>query len=104
MDRIETSNGGFTVDAAYLADTLGIDPDQLPGLMKEGRITSQCETGQDADAGRFRLSFFHAGRALRLTVDGQGRILGRACFDVPPPPPGQSDRAGRSTRRDPGRS
>lgn len=83
MDRVETSDGGFVVDAAYLGKALGIDPAQVPVMMREGRITSQCETGQGDDAGRFRLSFFYEGRVLRLTVDEGGWILGRAGFDAP---------------------
>ena len=51
--------------------------------MRQGQITSRCEQGMDKDAGRWRLSFFHRNRALRLTVDEEGRILSRARFDTP---------------------
>lgn len=81
----QTSDGSFQVDAALLAEAFGLDPAAVPGLMRAGRITSRCERGEGEDAGRFRLSFFHAGRALRLTVDAQGTILSRALFDRPPP-------------------
>ena len=83
MNPISRTDGTFTVDAAYLAEALGLAPARVAALMRDGRITSRCEAGQDADAGRFRLTFFHAGRALRLTVDADGRILSRAQFDVP---------------------
>lgn len=83
MNPISRTDGTFTVDAAYLAEALDLDPGRVADLMRDGRITSRCETGKDADAGRFRLTFFHAGRALRLTVDAEGRILSRAQFDVP---------------------
>lgn len=36
-----------------------------------------------ADEGRWRLTFYCEGRALRLNVDAGGRILSRARFDVP---------------------
>ncbi len=45
-------------------------------------MTSLCQAGVDADLGRFRLTFRHAGRALRLTVDADGRVLMRATFPV----------------------
>lgn len=83
MTPISLTNGTFAVDAAYLAEAFGLDPARVPALMRENRITSRCETGQGADAGRFRLTFFHAGRALRLTVDADGRLLSRAQFDTP---------------------
>jgi hypothetical protein len=76
---------GFEIDAAHLADAFGLAAAAVPGLMRAGLITSRCERGEGEDAGRFRLSFFHAGRALRLTLDGNGTILSRALFDRPAP-------------------
>lgn len=83
MTRIETGEGGFTVDAGILAEAFELPERDVQRLMAEGAITSRCEEGVDEDAGRWRLTFFHAGRALRLTVDGAGKILAQARFDVP---------------------
>jgi hypothetical protein len=83
MSRIERAGEGFTVDAAVLAQAFAIAAADVPGLLRDGQITSLCETGTDADAGRFRLTFYHRGRALRLTVDADGRILSQARFDTP---------------------
>ncbi|MFC3567925.1 DUF6522 family protein [Paracoccus simplex] len=88
MDRISRQDGRFVVDADLLGPAFGLDPALVPGLMQQGRITSRHETGEGADAGTFRLSFFHAGRVLRLTVDAEGRILKQARFDRPERPGG----------------
>jgi len=56
---------------------------KYPRLMKAEAITSLCEKGVDKDEGRWRLSFFHAGRVFRLTIDSNSQILGRARFDAP---------------------
>ncbi|MFN3724120.1 MAG: DUF6522 family protein [Paracoccaceae bacterium] len=74
---------GFEVDAATIAAAFGLDPAELQARMRAGEVTSQCEKGMDADAGRFRLTFRHKGRVLRLTVDGAGHILTRSSFDAP---------------------
>ena len=83
MTRIETGENGFVVDAEVLADAFGIEAPQVQPRMQSGAITSRCEKGVDKDEGRWRLTFYHAGRALRLTVDQGGQVLGRARFDAP---------------------
>ncbi|TGD60774.1 hypothetical protein EYC08_20135 [Tabrizicola sp. WMC-M-20] len=50
--------------------------------VRAGEVTSLCEAGVDADLGRCRLIFRHAGRALRLTVNEGGEVLTRAMFPV----------------------
>ncbi|MBK0327511.1 hypothetical protein I5535_09395 [Rhodobacteraceae bacterium F11138] len=89
MTGITPSPDGFTVDAEIIGKGFGLDPADVPGLLRSGQITSRSETGIDDDAGRFRLTFFHLGRSLRLTVDTDGKILARSSFDSP-------------ARRDPG--
>jgi hypothetical protein len=79
-DRVERDGDGFVVPAEIIAPAFGLDPAAVPALMRQGTMTSQCETGVDADAGRWRLTVFHDGRALRLTVDADGQILSRATF------------------------
>jgi len=60
---------GFEVDAAIIAAAIGLDPASLQKRMRAGDVVSLCERGEGADAGRFRLTFRHAGRVLRLALD-----------------------------------
>jgi hypothetical protein len=82
MSDVTVGPEGFMVDAALVARGFGLDPGCVPAMLREGRITSRCEAGIDADAGRYRLTFFHGARALRLIVDGQGALLQQARFPV----------------------
>lgn len=81
--RADRSGDGFTVPAEWIAAGLGLTPDIVGALMRQGAITGQCEKGMGDDAGRWRLTFHHQGRRLRLTVDDEGRLLKRATFDAP---------------------
>ena len=83
MTRIDLTEQGFIVEAQELAAAFGVEPGQVPELMRANRITTRCETGEGEDAGRHRLTFFFRNQALRLTVDAEGTILKRARFDVP---------------------
>lgn len=82
MSEVSVSADGFVVDAAFLGSVFGVAPDVIRMEMRDGRITSRCETGIDEDAGTSRLTFYRAGRALRLVVDGEGTILKRSSFPV----------------------
>jgi len=93
MAEVEIISDGFVVDASVLAEAFGLAPPDVPTLMRQGAIRSRCETGTGDDVGRWRLTFFHAGRALRLTVDASGTVLQRARFAAP-------DRAGRARSKD----
>ena len=88
MSGIEIGDEGFVVDAAIVAEAFGLPAPDIQPMMRSGAITSRCEKGVDADAGRWRLTFFHAGRAVRLTVDEAGELLTKSTFDVPKPPSG----------------
>ncbi|MDZ4137191.1 MAG: DUF6522 family protein [Paracoccaceae bacterium] len=83
MSAVTLTTAGFEVDAAIVAAAFGLDPAGLQAKTRAGEVTSLCEKGEDADAGRFRLTFRHGGRVLRLTVDAQGRVLSRSTFDAP---------------------
>lgn len=83
MTQVEVGEDGFVVDADVIAEALGIAPAQVRPLMQSGTLTSLCEKGIDDDEGRWRLTFYHEGRAVRLTVDASGEILGRSRFDAP---------------------
>ncbi len=70
--------GGFTIDAEDLGPLLGLDPAEVPALMREGRITTLSETGAGEDEGRFRVTFRHGAVRLRLTVDATGEVLAQS--------------------------
>lgn len=82
MTTVTITAAGFEVDVALIASAFSLDPATLQARMRAGEVTSLCEAGVDADLGKFRLTFRHAGRALRLTVDMQGRVLTRSTFPV----------------------
>ena len=67
------------IDAAIVARGLGMDVARFRQLMDQHKITLLCERGTGADAGLFRASFHHAGRRVRLVVDGDGHPVPEAC-------------------------
>jgi Family of unknown function (DUF6522) len=69
------------VDASLISESLGLEPFEVQRLMREGKLTSSCERGVDEDAGRYRLTFFHENRRLRLITDSTGRIIRRSLID-----------------------
>jgi hypothetical protein len=75
MAKVDIHSGSIEVDAVTIAIGLGLDPSLIPALMKAGEITSACERGEEADAGRYRLTFFHGDQRFRITVDAVGAIL-----------------------------
>ncbi len=76
-NRIQFDGESFSVDAALIAESLGIGLSLIQTLMRQGKITSRCERGVDEDAGRHRLTFFHGNRRLCLVVDDSGAIVER---------------------------
>ncbi|ROU03925.1 DUF6522 family protein [Histidinibacterium lentulum] len=79
-ERIARENGQFLIPAEIIAGAFGLEAAAVPGMMREGRITSRSERGIDEDAGRWRLTLYCGGRAFRLTVDDEGRVLSRSRF------------------------
>ena len=67
--QVEITNGDIVVDAVLLGELLGIQPAEIPALMKAGAITSTFEKGVGDDAGEYRLSFFYRNRRLQLGVN-----------------------------------
>lgn len=94
VGRITMTDGRFVVDADLIAAAFGIPVAATRALMRDGAITSRAERGEGSDAGRHRLTFHYRGRACRFIVDGEGRILKRLCFDVPPKAADMRSRAG----------
>jgi len=95
MSAIQFDDGTISVEADLLGASLGIDSSLVPQLMRQGKITSACERGVDADAGTYRLTFFHASRRVRFVVDQAGRIVRRSMIDFGAP----LDTAARQSRR-----
>jgi hypothetical protein len=77
--------GGFTVAAEMLAEALLLPPAEVSGLLRSRAITTQSEEGVGDDEGRWRLSFSHGRRRLRLVVDGAGTLISRSVVDFGQP-------------------
>jgi hypothetical protein len=81
MKTLELEDGAIQIDAAIVAEGLGIMPPLLRERMREGKITSRLERGVDVDNGRYRLTFFSEHRRFRLIVDESGAIIQRSTLD-----------------------
>ncbi|MFG6621000.1 DUF6522 family protein [Sulfitobacter sp. 1A05707] len=82
--KIEIVDGQPVIDAVDLGSLLGLEPAAVQDGMRRGEITSRYETGQNEDAGRFRLTFFYAGTKLRLTCAKDGTVISRSKATVAP--------------------
>jgi hypothetical protein len=83
VTNVDVGSDGFIVDAGLVAKAFALTEADVQKLMKSGGMTSRCEKGVDEDEGRWRLTFFHQDRALRLTLDGSGQILSQSTFNAP---------------------
>lgn len=83
MTAIERTGDDFVVSASILGEAFGLTQAEIKEQMRDGKLTSRCEVGRDEDEGRWRLSFRHKDRVLRLTVDASGQILSRVRFAAP---------------------
>ena len=93
--RVEVGDKDLTVDCETLAPMLGVQPSDIPGLLRIKAITSLCEKGIDEHEGEFRLTFFFKGRRARILVGPSGTVLGRSVIDFgdrPLPPALRRDR------------
>jgi len=81
VQEIVFQEGAIELDARVLARGLGLDPASLQEFMREGKITSLCERGVDADLGRYRLTFFFGNRRLRLIVGQAGNVIRQSTID-----------------------
>jgi hypothetical protein len=87
MPAIEIHDGAFQIDASVLGQGLGLEPSEVPELLRSGAITSRCEKGIEEDEGRYRLTFFHNNRRMRVIVDATGIILQRSSINYGSAPP-----------------
>ena len=86
MKSLEFEGGAIQVDARIVAKRLGVPPTLLLERLREGKITSACERGIDADYGRYRLTFFSESRGFCLVVAESGAIIQRSTIDFGDPP------------------
>ena len=82
IDLAELGAGNISLDASLIAHDLDLSPAQVLERLRDGRLTARCEQGIGEDAGRFRLSFFHDSRRLRLLIDQAGEILERSTVQL----------------------
>jgi hypothetical protein len=82
MSRVVFEEGAVSIDVAVVAEGLAIEPALVQPLMRSGAITSLYERGANDDVGRYRLTFFHEKRCLRLVIDATGDIIERSTSDV----------------------
>lgn len=78
VSAIQLADGAVNIEASLIATDLGLPAAQVLESMRSGRLTATCERGVEGDAGKFRLTFFHGNRRLRLVIDESGRILERS--------------------------
>lgn len=86
--RVRRDADGFDVDAELIGEGLKLAPADVVRLLREGAITSRVERGEGEDAGRWRLTFYHASARFRLIVDEEGLVLSRSrvAYDGAPLP------------------
>ncbi|WP_417727712.1 DUF6522 family protein [Roseovarius sp.] len=82
MSCVERNGDQFIVDARELAKAFDLTADETRIRMQAGQIAALCECGEGDDSGRWRLTFRHQGRALRMIVDTHGEILSKSTFPV----------------------
>jgi hypothetical protein len=92
--RIELDQGTLSINAAIVAEGLGIEVATVHPLMRDGKITSLCERGVGRDSGRHRVTFFHGPRWFSLVIGSGGQVIGRATGEA-------SDRAPRPLTQHP---
>jgi hypothetical protein len=73
--KVTLTADGAEVDAQDLGPLLGLEPADVAQKMRSGEITSQSEHGTGDDVGRVRLTFWYAGKRVRLTCDASGNII-----------------------------
>lgn len=66
MQRVEFKDGAIEVDAAIVAEGLGIEPSLLRERIRAAKITNSCERGINEDDGLYRLTFLSDSRWLSV--------------------------------------
>lgn len=78
MRTIDIAEGTVGIEATVIAHDLGLEAAGVLEALRKGQLTAVFEQGLEEDAGRFRLTFYHQDRRLRLVVDESGRVLERS--------------------------
>lgn len=65
----------IVIDGAPVARALGLDKASFFRLLGQRKIDQLCERGTGEDAGRWRASFYHGRKRVRVVVDREGRVL-----------------------------
>ncbi len=65
----------IVIDGAPIARALGLDKDAFFRLLAQRKIDRLCERGTGEDTGRWRASFYHGHKRVRVVVDRDGRML-----------------------------
>ena len=63
------------IDGALVAREIGLEVAEFRRLMDEGKVAVLCERGTGEDTGRYRASFYYAGKRARFILDETGRVL-----------------------------
>lgn len=82
MTAVKHKAKDFVVEARLLAEAFNLTEDDIRERMRNGVITSRCETGVDEDTGRWRLTFHLGDSACRFIVDAAGTVLKRSTFPI----------------------
>lgn len=93
--KIQISAGEDEIDAAVVAEALGLEPSVLQRQMRDGEITSRYERGMDEDAGRHRLTFIAGKQRLTFVVDDQGNVIDRSTLTLGGQPESETGPSGR---------
>lgn len=72
---VQFENNALSVDAAVIGQGLGLSPLVVQASIRDGKLTAVCERGIEADAGRYRLSFFLENRRFPPVVDENGNAI-----------------------------
>ncbi len=68
-DLIEVGDDGVVVDAALVAENLGLSPDAFWRELKSGYVYGVVERGEGDDDGRMRLTFRYRAQSWSVTVE-----------------------------------
>lgn len=74
---LEEHAPAIEIEAALVAEGLGLAPAEFLQLLEDRKITQLCERGTGPDAGLYRASFYYAGKRVRLVVDASGHVVER---------------------------
>lgn len=81
MADVERDGEDFVVAAEVIGAALLLDIAQVQALLRAGTIKTVSEEGVGSDEGRWRLTFSHGQRRLRLVVDASGAVIARSIVD-----------------------